>query len=411
MTRLIGKVEDELGTGLFPSYPGRKPLFWSDGRNVTFDSGLIKAALGQFVLASIGAAAPILGVKVVNVNGVPTVYFGISYYLYKYTEAGGIVNISPGLYIGDDNPWVFAVWGEWIAATNNVDPVQLYKNTGNFADLSGPSFTRAKLIEANDTHVFAFNTSNGANFVEWCDLDDIEDWTATSTNEAGNLPVRNLDSEIIAVKKLGDKIIFYTYNEMFAINYVGRPFIYGIEFLLEGFGPVGPKAVASVGKIHYGLGRSGLWVTDGVSFQYIDEPAVFDFIYQRDDTKIDPEKINQAVVWHDKMQNMVMFSYPRKEGPGYNDIQIGFNYKDQTKPWTIFNYGRTSVDDGGVFPFAVAGDSFGTIYQQSVTNTAPSAGTLPIVSLDGIEEYITIGVGIGGVGQTGVGGRSDALSE
>lgn len=405
MTQPIGKVTDLLGSGLFPSHPGKKPPLWENGRNVVFEYGLVKAALGQFLMFAPAEAARIMGIKAAYVAGTPTVYFGTPTKLWKWTESGGVEDLSDEVFSGGEgNPWIFALWGNWIAATNNTEDLKIYKNTGNFADLAGTPFTRCKVIESTNTHLFAMNTSNGGNYIEWTDVDDIEDWTATSTNEAGNKPMRNLDSDIIAAKKLGDSIIAYTYNEMLSIDYIGRPFIYGVNFLLEGFGPVGPNAVAAVGRVHYGFGRRGLWVTDGVSFDFIDEPAVFDFLFQDDLTRVDKTKLDQIVVWHDQMQNLVMFSYPTEAGLGHNDIQVGFNYKDPNKPWTVFNYGRMAVDDSGVFDFAVSGDQLGNIYQQSATNTAPSSGEQPIVELDETTYTLQLGVGEGGVGQLGVGG-------
>lgn len=403
----IAVFAEELGSGLYPSEPGRKSPFWVDGRNITFDYGHTQSAFGQFVMFITEQNEPITGIKATVISGLQTIFYGTPSKLYKWDATNGIEDLTGSTTPTGtiNNPWSFARWGNWMLASNGVDPVQVYKNTGNFVDLSGPTFTSAKIIYTTETHALAANTSDGGNIIAWSDLDDIEDWASVVSNDAGEKPMRNLDSDIISLKQLGDIIIAYTFNEMFAVNYIGRPYVFGTQFLLEGFGPVGLNAVAAVGRKHYGFGPRGIWVTDGTAFEYIQSPALLDFIFRDETYKFDARYGEQVVAWHDNLQNQVIFYYPTVRQLGYNDIGIGLNYKNNT--WTIYDYGRTAVDDSGVFPYAITGGQGGNIFQQSVADSPPLAGDAGIVDVTEATFSLELALGEGGLGDGGLGGYTD----
>jgi len=406
MTDLLKAYKDELGSGLWPSHPGRRAFFWQDGRNITFEHGYVQSSFGQFQLFTTEEAAPVCGIRASNVADLRIVFYGTPSKLYRWDIISGIEDLSGAAYTGSlVSPWQFSRWGTWMLATNGVEKIQVYKNTGNFGNLANQPFDWAKLIYTTDTHLIALNTSNGPNFIEWTDLDNIEVWAAASTNDAGNKPLRNLDSPIIAAKKLGDNLIGYTANEMFAVAYLGSPFVFGVQFLLEGFGPFGPNSIASTGNKHYGMGQRGIWVTDGTSFEFIHSPAVHDFVYRDEATRVDLELSQHVVAWHDQLQAQIVFYYPKVNGNGYNDIGLGFNYK--TNLWTIYDYGRTAVDDSGVFAYALTGDQSGNIFQQSVSDAPPTSGDLGIVNLDETLYTLELGLGEGALGELGLGGYAD----
>lgn len=409
MSNSLGEITEALGTGLFPSRPGRKPTFWKDGRNVNFEFGVAKSALGQYTMFTPEQAGIVTGIQASVIGGVPTVFYATTSKLWRWDESNGLEDISKsGGYAGASTDlWSFGRWGSHIVASNGTDAVQYYQNTGDAADLSGVPFTYAKVIYTTDQYMLAFNTSLGGNWLGWSDLDDITDWTAVAANDAGSKFMRNIDSDIVAVKKLGDSIIAYTFNEMFEVAYIGRPFIFGTQFLLEGFGPVGKKAVAAVGRRHFGFGRRGIWVTDGVSFDFIQSPAVFDFVYKDADTRYDKTKGDLVIAWHDQLQNQVVFYYPKESGSGYNDIGIAFNYDNNT--WTIYDYGRSAVDDSGVFPFAITGDRLGNIYQQGITEAVVTTGDTGVVELTTETALVETGLGVGGLGEGGIGGGNGPI--
>lgn len=406
--RLLAVHANELGSGLSPSEPGRAAPFWKQGRNVVFNDGHVASELGQSIMFFTQQQEPITGIKSTNIDGVPVVFFGTLTSLYRWDEVNGVVDLTrvDGLsakvpYTGTvHNPWQWARWGSWMVASNGVDPVQVYKNTGKFVALAAP-FTFAKLLYSLDTHLLVLNTSDGDNIVKWSDLDNIEEWATTVSNDAGEKSMRNLDSGIISVEKLGDTIVAYTNNEAFAVNYIGRPYVFGTQFLMEGFGPAGINSVAVVDKRHFGFGRASVWVTDGLSVNYIQSPAMFDFLYRDQATRYDKERPELVLGFHDRIKSSVCFYYATEDSDSQN-IGVAFNYK--TLAWTVLAYGRTAVDDSGVFPFCLAGDSLGNIYQQSIEDAPPATSGATAVNLTSTQYTITTAIGEGGIGEGGIGG-------
>lgn len=402
MSELLHVIDELIAGGLYPALPGRKAAVWKDGRNVTFMEDSAQAGLGQFGYFYTETIEPITGLKMTQIASAPVIYFGTNTAL-KFFDTVVEDRSKAGGYNGTDSDlWQFARWGEFMVASNGVDKIQVDENdTNGFLDLAGQPFTYAKCIAATDTHLLAANTSLGANWVGWTDLDDIEEWTAAADNDAGSKYLRNIDSDIISVKKRGDGFALFTYNEMYAIDYIGSPYVFGIRELLTGFGAVGKHAVVPVGRQHYGMGRRSIWVTDGTTFQAIDAPKLHDLVYGDSEHRFDQTRGHQVIAWHDQLQDSVVFFYPRV-GSVYNDFGVSYNYK--TGAVSLYNYGRTIVDDSGILRFALTGDELGNIYQQSVTAVPPQAGQHGRVLVDDAEATLTTGFSMIGFGEFGFGG-------
>ena len=148
-------------------------------------------------------------------------------------------------------------------ASNGADPVQVRKASGNFVPLQQGStdplpFGRARLIARLGPHIVVANLPSGPNDIRWCSADNIEDWAVLETNTAGDLHVRDADSEFIAMEPLGDRLALYTREAMYVLSYVGAPLVFGILPVLSGFGPWGPSSVVSIGREHFGWGPGGV---------------------------------------------------------------------------------------------------------------------------------------------------------
>lgn len=406
MSELLKEYEQEISTGLFPTQNARQAPFWSDGRNIVFEDASMKAGLGQYGMFYPEVSEPITGIKSTNQGGVRTIYYGTPTKIKKWTEAGGVVDVTPmGGFSGTEaDLWSFARWGNWIVASNGVDYLHVDKNDGaGFVPLLTP-FDWAKVIYGTDTQLIAMNTSFGGEYIAWSDIDDIEDWNAVPSNFAGEKPQRNLASEIIGAAKLGQHLGIYTKNELILMQFIGAPYVFSILPLLDGFGIESKSGIAVVGNRHYGLGQRYIWVTDGNSVAPVDAPAVHQFIYGDSEFAIDLDYTHLAVGWHDQVQSSVTFYYPTK-GSTTNNIGVTLNYANKT--WTICNFGRTAVDDSGLFPFAISGDFQGNIYQQATVATPPATVSEGILDLTNVSSTIDTGFGDCGFGELGFGGGDE----
>lgn len=305
----------ELESGLFPGVDKLSAPFWVDGENVEFRKGGVVSSKGYEELATLTGTASELAQA--YVSGEKRIYAAVGADVIMHSTLTGLSVL--GSFPSAGNP-IFETWGSFLVGTNFVDPVRVWKNTGTFDELSGPNFTFAKILHRRDNHLLAFNTSNGQNAYEWCSASDIEDWDPTLANSAGSNFIRDLDSEIVAVCDLGPVTAVYSRETMGIIQFVGQPNIFAHSQAINGVGALGPRSVVQIGSRNAGLTRQGVFITDGVSFEYADEPAFHDYI--KDDIDFDMGESIKS--YHNEDISSVIWFYTDRDGERKG---FGFDYK------------------------------------------------------------------------------------
>lgn len=299
-------------------------------------------------------------------NSTQHLYWGDRYRIFTWDAVN--VSIVGSAYHGELNgtintpatTWSMEVWGDWVVATNGVDKPQIYTGTA-FADIPNAPAT-AEIFLKRSPYLLAFNTSNDPRNVEWCSDDNLYDWSATSTNTAGSLRLHELDTGIVAAEHLGDFIGVYGNNTMHILNYTGAPFIFGQQMGLKGIGAVSKKAIIPVGRTHYGLSRQGFFTTDGVQFQYIDDPAVREWFKAR----MNWSQKSKVCGWHDADHTQVIWYYPTTTGEP--EEGLGFDYTRNN--WTIYDHGRTSAIGRDIYDYPVAANSVGELFYHGLGHDA-----------------------------------------
>lgn len=385
--KLISLRADEQGrplteSGLFLSTHKMDCPLWIDGRNVIFKDGGPQKEPGHTQLLSVAGAGVIRGMDALqDDSGTQRLFYGDQANLYMWdtstqntisTGHTGALNESG---VTPATAWSFARWSNWMLATNGVDAPRIWKTGASDAALAGATFTTAEIFLRRGPHILAFNTNNGSlpgdiSF-EWCDADLPEDWTPTATNAAGNAVIRDMDGAIKAAINFGEYIIALGKNQVYQITYAGSPLVFVYKPLLTGIGAVGKMAVVQAGRLFYGMSDGGIWQCDGVSFRYIDTPALKEYI----DGQIDTSQMSKVVAWYDDTNEIVNFSLPTT-GTGENTFTVGYRTTNQS--WTIRDWGRSAaVPQVGVFsePYTALTDD--TIVKQ---NTGVDAHTSAITA-------------------------------
>jgi len=241
-------------------------------------------------------------------------------------------------------------------------------------------FDSLECFHRQGPHMLAFNYSKGdidySTSFAWCSADDLDIWTASATNTAGSLLIREADTPIRCVTQLGNGLAVYTETQMFIVNYVGLPNLFGYKVALEGsIGAVSPNSVVSVGRMNYGVNRDGFFATDGTSVRMIGRESGMNQ-YFRDN--VAESELAQIYGFENSKENEVVWGIPKGEASITEEIY--YNYK--TNQWGI----RTSIIsaylDRGVFHEALSADSNGNIYFEGNTpnNTNPDTQVTQTVS-------------------------------
>lgn len=344
--------------------PLQTPL-WLEGSNVIFEDGMVRKGRGFAAAFSSVGVNPVRGIKALNDAGINRMAWGDYQKLYDWS--GASVNSSTTTFSGQKDEsstapatsWSLETWGSWMVAANGLAGDNFYVNKfvgAGWVQVTGTDVpTRIRKLLRRGPFLLALNTDEGGQMLEWCDIDDIEDWDrSASPTEAGSLFIRDLDSEIQDAARLGQAVLAYSDNQCVQINLIGSPNWFGYVPLFEGIGAVSNQCVVAANQRHYGRSKTGFWETDGASFNYISPPFLRIWL----EKNANKNQISKTCGWWDSDRSMICWSFPTSTDE--NDITIGFNY--ETKTWTFFPYGRTAGFHKGVFDYPVAGAPDGSVF-------------------------------------------------
>lgn len=345
-----------VSSGLFPGLNRLSAPLWESSENidfggfgaatskgasaVDFDVFLFDTAAGNFDSASglfddlSGATAlmpptnkEVIGLcAVIRSDGTMWIFFGTRDKLYGYD--GATLDTSATTYTGIKDSggtlratqWSMVTVGDWIIASNGVDATQIRKTT-TWADLTGPSFTWAKIVRKYGPYVIAINTSNGGKLVEWCSDDNVENWTPAADNTAGNLLLRELTSDPIAAEMLGSFLAIYTESQLLRFVYRPNAFVFGVDGVISGCGAVSKSSIIPAAGVHYGLQKQGIFKTDGFSISWVDYPAFGEWLKNN----VNWEQHAKISGYHDPWRKQLRWSVPLT-GSLDNNFEIVYNY-------------------------------------------------------------------------------------
>lgn len=396
---------DLLESGLFPGmHPLAAPL-WVDGRNIEFMAKHVHKAKGwsepQFTTSlfddgsgnfddapgmfdagapvasfSTPSSGPIRGIHQQRLaDGTQELFFADLTKIYLSTAGPGATKGTG--YTGTEDQsataratlWSSAPWGDWTLFTNGYDAVQIYKGL-SFGNLTGATMTAAEIIVPFGPHMIAINTDNiGPRGYEFSAAGNVEQWDPSTYATAGNNYIREATGDLIAAAFIGNNLGIFTKEQLFLLSYLGAPFFFGHHTALSGIGARSKKSVVSTGEKAYGWGPDGIYVTDGSSFQYIDNPAVKEWL----EDNLNESQDSKIVGFYNEKQQRVIWYFPSSASTE-NDTGIGYNIVNNS--WTIYNYGRTAAVGRDVFDGPMTGADDGSIFQHEYGVNANGAALL-----------------------------------
>lgn len=347
MRKLIDINDGQLlERGIFPSLADNQQELWKIADNVEFQSRRARKAVGYTVDT---ATDRVRAISQAFVDGQRRAYWAELEEIWSYN-----VGAAPPLRIGSGftgglGRWSLETWGTWLLATNQEDPPKIWKNTlapDTMVDLGGLIGTRAgrkyRLFKKHKNHMMGYLGQR----IDWSHESDVETWEPSTSNSAGGFDIRDLDSDIIAVCQLGPDMAIYSNDSMVLQRYVGEPFYFGFEPAIRGIGAVSDSGIVSVANKNYGMASKGFFVTDGISFDYIDNPQINDYVVAR----FDFGQGRLVVGLHDEQFETVKWWFPGIEGAIFG---VGYNYKHGT--WTILDQPITAASEKKVFETAIMG--------------------------------------------------------
>lgn len=326
---------DMLSSGIFPSLTATAPPLWADGENVIFDNLGVRKNYGLLGLANLSDSPT--GLTSTYADNEARAFIGGGSTARIYRSGSGLTTI--GTFAAAAGSFQFVPWDTWCLINNTVDPIELWKNTGSSAVIAGIPFSRANVIFTMGLRAFAGGTNNGGGLLEWCSFNNIEDWLPTITNSAGNLPLRQLTGDIVAAKPIGDSMGIYSNFNAGVFTQIGTG-AYGFRRPIRGPLAISANSVVSLGDRHFGITHDNAFVTDLVSFQYIDEPAMRKYLLDN----MDRSRASEVYGWPDYANSIIRWNIPKITGGIFG---IGFRWDKGT--WTRFNDSVILGEASGAF--------------------------------------------------------------
>jgi len=319
-------------------------------------------------------------VRFVYYNGIGPLPGGTGYGVGPYGAGGYGTGIPP--LAGTGTPinaidWTLDNWGETLVACPLNGPI--YAWNPNLGDPVAQIISQAPVINEGifvampQRQIIAWgSTFTGIVdplLIRWCDVNDYDQWTALTTNQAGSYRIPK-GSRIVQCIQGPQQGLIWTDLGIWAMQYAGLPYIYQFNEIGTGCGLIGRKAAASINGVVYWMGQSQFFRLAGGGVEPIRCP-VWDVVFQ----DLDTTNLDKIRVAPNSRFGEIAWYYPTLSNGGEVSHYVKYNFVlDQ---WDFGALARTAWINESVLgpPIGAGADTF--IYQHE---TSPDADGQPMLS-------------------------------
>ena len=267
-------------------------------------------------------------------------------------------NFGEDLIFNERNGQIF-YWDK----TNGVETRGVELSTISGTPRSVPQKSAQVLLSDRDRHVIAFGSDGlGASsdtqgdgtqdpmLIRFSSQENPIDWYPTDTNTAGDLRI-DTGSKIVQAVETRQQIAVFTDIAVYAMQFIGPPFTFGINLVSSNITIASPKAAIAVNDIVYWMGSAEFYSYAG-SVQRI-PCTVRDFVFNDFNTS----QIEKVVAGSNVSFAEVWWFYPSSSS-SENDRYVVFNYQENI--WYVGTLSRTAWLDRGIgsVPVATSDDSY-----------------------------------------------------
>lgn len=230
-----------------------------------------------------------------------------------------------------------------------------------------PTIAKQIMVSDQSRHILAFGCDGEFTpgvqdplLIRFSSQESLTDWSAASTTTtAGELRIGS-GSEIIRAIETRQQILVFTDASLSAVQYLGAPFIFGMQELAYGTTLIGPNAVININDTVYWMGRNQFYGFDGVVRPI--ECTLLDYVFGN----LNEQQRAKVFASSNTEFHEVTWFYP-SSGSLENDSYVTYNYKENL--WSYGSVGRTGWIDRGAFDYPIGGAN-NYLYEHEATNDA-----------------------------------------
>lgn len=322
--------------------------------------------------------------------------------------------------------WTLDNWGQLLVACPVGGSIYYWNPVGS-AILNAsyvqnsPLFNEGIFVAMPQRQLVAYGSSTNANIqdpllVRWSDIEDFSIWDASSTNQAGSFRIPN-GARIVGGIQGPQQGLLWTDLDLWAMQYVGAPLVYGFNKIGSNAGLIARKAMGQLSGAVYWMSQKGFFRIAGSGPEPIPCP-VWDIIFQNlyvspttgkldangnpwtDKIRCAPNTQYNEVTWYFPAANVPVYDPTTGLATGayvsgngevnayvkYNTIlnQWDFGYQDMSSNDVIV--GRTAWIDqsvlgppigAGTYASTNVGGTGNYIYQHETSNDADGSAMKP----------------------------------
>jgi hypothetical protein len=235
------------------------------------------------------------------------------------------------------------------------------------SDLAGsdlaPTIAAQVLVSDIDRHVIAFGCDPLENIgvqdpllIRFSSQESATDWRPTATNTAGDLRIGS-GSKIVRALETRQQTIIFTDMSLHAMQYLGPPFIFGVQKISENVTIQSPNAAVAVDDRVFWMGRKEFYVYEGTVNRL--PCTVRDYVF--DDFNFDQSEKTFAAA--NTANSEIWWFYPSLNS-AENDRYVVYNYLEQV--WYYGNLARTAWFDRGVEELPTAAGTDNRLYEHEI---------------------------------------------
>ena len=198
--------------------------------------------------------------------------------------------------------------------------------------------------------------------IRWCDIENYNVWTASSVNQAGSYRIPT-GSKLVGAMQGPQQALFWTDLDLWAMQYIGAPLVYGFNKIDSNCGLIAPKAAGQLHNSIFWMSQNQFFTMAGSGVQPITCP-VWDIIFQN----LDRNNINKIRCGTNTSFNEVFWFYPSQNGGGEVDSYVKLNVA--LNLWDYGSLGRTAWIDQSVLGTPIGAGTDRYLYQHEQGNSA-----------------------------------------
>lgn len=183
--------------------------------------------------------------------------------------------------------WSFDNWGSILVANPKNGALYYWQPVGSAVqNLSympnAPVYNTGAFVAMPQRQVIAYGSSFGSIqdplLVRWCDLEDFTTWNGTANNQAGSYRIPT-GSRIVGGLQGPQQALLWTDLDLWAMQYIGQPFIYGFNKIGANAGLIAQKAAGQMGGVVYWMSQKQFFKFGGSGVEVIPCP-IWDQVFQ-----------------------------------------------------------------------------------------------------------------------------------